>query len=507
MREISLSTHRLYTAAQVRELERLAISGGIPGIQLMKRAGQAALDLLLECWPQASQITVYCGTGNNGGDGYIVAALAAQRQIAVQVIQVGDHSQLKGDASRAYEFARVQGVAMLPFQVAATPSAGVVVDALLGTGLSGGLRAPFEQAIKQINHCGLPVLAIDIPSGLNSDTGVVCGAAVTADLTVSFIGLKRGLYTAEGPQHGGEIFFDALEVPADIYTQVAPVVKKLELESLLSTLAPRRRTAHKGDFGHVLVIGGDCGPGYGYGGAALMAAEAALRCGAGLVSVATRGAHISGILARRPEIMACAVEQHHALLSLLPKATVIVIGPGLGQSPWSEQMLYHAMQYAAQHPVPVVMDADALNLLAEGRLVSNLPTQVILTPHPGEAARLLRTSVAAVQEDRFAATLQLQQAYRATVILKGAGTLVASTEGLSLCDYGNPGMATGGMGDVLSGVLGALLAQGLPPGPAAELAVCLHAAAADVLAGENGERGLLASDLAPVMRELMYEHD
>jgi len=507
MHEISLPDHKLYTAAQVRELDRLAIAGGIPGIQLMKRAGKATLELLLECWSQPEFITVYCGTGNNGGDGYIVAALAAQRQIPARVIQVGDHSQLKGDAKRAYEFAAAQSVEMMSLQDAAIPEAGIIVDALLGTGLSGEVRAPFQAAIEQINASALPVVAVDIPSGLNSDTGSVCGTCVTADLTVNFIGLKRGLFTAEGPEQCGEIFFEDLEVSPDIYTSITPTVEKLELECVLQHLAPRHRTAHKGDFGHVLVIGGDCGSGHGYGGAVLMAAESALRCGAGLVSVATHAEHVGAMLARRPEIMACAVENHHALLPLLSRATVLVIGPGLGQTPWSEQMLYHSVQYALEQELPVVMDADALNLLAEGHLVKPLPKQVILTPHPGEAARLLQISTHAVQQDRFAAAQQLQQKYRATVILKGAGTVIASEKGLSLCDYGNPGMATGGMGDVLSGVLGALLAQHLSLSQSAALGVCLHAAAADVLAEENGERGLLATDLLPVMRDLMHLHD
>lgn len=493
----------LYTAAQVRELDRLAIASGIPGIQLMKRAGKTVLDILLECWSLPEEITVYCGTGNNGGDGYIVAALAKARQIPVQLIQVGDHSQLKGDAKSARDFAEAQRVEMVPFQSAVMPSKGIVVDALLGTGLSGDVRTPFQQAIEQINLCTLPVVAVDIPSGLNSDTGSECSACVTADLTVSFIGLKRGLYTAEGPEQCGEVFFEDLNVSPEIYAAITPAVEKLELESVLQNLVPRKRNAHKGAFGHVLVIGGD----HGYGGAVLMAAESALRCGAGLVSVATHAEHIPAILSRRPEIMAHAVENHHSLLPLLHKASVLVIGPGLGQTPWSEQMLYHSVQHAIERGLPVVMDADALNLLAEGHLIKVLPKQVILTPHPGEAARLLKISTGTVQQDRFAAVQQLQQKYRATVILKGAGTLVASEEGLSLCDYGNPGMATGGMGDVLSGVLGALLAQHLSSAQSATLGVCLHAAAADVLAEEKGERGLLAADLLPVMRELIHLHD
>lgn len=506
----------LYTAAQVRELDKLAIAGfpdkgeaGIPGIQLMKRAGKSLFDTLLECWPQPEHITVYCGTGNNGGDGYIVAALAKLRQIPVQVIQVGDHRSLKGDAKLAYDFAGAQSVEMLTFEKAKTPEQGVIVDALLGTGFSGALRTPFDQAIGQINQSKLPVIAVDIPSGLNSDTGVVSDYCVKADLTVSFIGLKRGSFTACGPEQCGEIFFDDLDVPAGIYEAIQNEVNKLELGALLALLPKRNRNAHKGDFGHVLIIGGD----HGYGGAVLMAAESAARCGAGLVSVATHVEHIAALLARRPEVMAHAVENHHALLPLLEKSSVIVIGPGLGMTPWSEQLLYHAVHYviqeqAKENHIPLVMDADALNMLAEGRVIKDLPEQVILTPHPGEAARLLATNTQQIQQDRFAAAKQLQEKYRATVILKGAGTVIASSEKISLCAHGNPGMASGGMGDVLSGICGALLAQHLSAQQAAELGVCLHGHAADILTEEHamngtGERGLLATDLIPVIHQLI----
>jgi NAD(P)H-hydrate epimerase len=496
----------LYTAAQVRELDRLAIAGlpdvaesGIPGIQLMKRAAKSVFDTVLECWPNPERLTVYCGTGNNGGDGYLVAALAKLRNIPVCVIQVGDHSQLKGDAKRACKFAREQSVEMRAFDANDIPEEGLIIDGLLGTGLNGDVRAPFKPAIEQINASDLPVIAVDIPSGLNSDTGNVCGVCVNAELTVSFIGLKRGLFTANGPEVCGEVFFDDLDVAPEIYEQLHDEVHKLDLDALLQGLPERHRNSHKGNYGHVLVIGGN----HGYGGAVLMAAESATRCGAGLVSVATQAEHITAILARRPEIMAHAVAHHHALLPLLEKATAIVIGPGLGQTPWSEQMLYHTVEYARQHEIPLVMDADALNMLAAGRVVSAVPANTILTPHPGEAAKLLQASTQAVQEDRFAAVQALQEKYRATVVLKGAGTLVAADGQIALCPYGNPGMSSGGMGDVLSGVLGALLAQHLAPQQAAALGVCLHSHAADCAAGQHGERGLLATDLVPFLQPLI----
>lgn len=505
-----LYTSLLYTAEQVRQLDRLAIAGlpdvaesGVPGIQLMKRAGRSVLEILLECWPHPEQVTVYCGTGNNGGDGYIVAALAKQRNIPVTVIQVGDHHKLAGDARRAREFAVEHGVSMRVFDPHYMPETGIVVDALLGIGLNGDVREPCASAIRQVNASGLPVLAVDIPSGLDSDTGAIHGECVQAELTVSFIGLKRGLFTADGPQYSGEVFFDDLDVMPEIYETVRDEVTKLALDDLLPLLPERSRNSHKGDYGHVLVIGGDNG----YGGAVLMAAETAARCGAGLVSVATQAQHVPAILARRPEIMAHAVATHHDLLPLLAKASVIAIGPGLGRSAWSEQMLFHTLQFAQLHNIPLVMDADALNMLAEGRVVSAVPAETILTPHPGEAAKLLRVETAVVQRDRFAALQLLRAKFNTTVILKGAGTLVAG-ERLSLCAAGNPGMSSGGMGDVLTGVLAGLLAQHLSPSQAAELGVCVHSVAADLVAAGaadegKGERGMLATDLVPVIRQLL----
>ena len=502
---------QLYTAAQVRELDRIAIEErGIPGIQLMKRAGRAVFAALLSRWSISraeeaeadSTLTVYCGAGNNAGDGYIIAGLAAQRCLAVELVQVGDADKLSGDARLAYQFAQQEAVPMRAYREGDTPAPGVLVDALLGTGLSGDVRGDYVGAIAQINNHRVnnpasAVVAVDIPSGLCSDTGRVLGVAVQAQLTVSFIGLKRGLLSGRGPALCGELLFDDLRVPADIYGQVPAEVQRLDLSRLLALLPARAADAHKGDFGHVMVIGGD----HGYGGAAMMAAEAAARTGAGLVSVATRPEHIPSILARRPELMAAGVNSGQELAALLSRPTVLVVGPGLGCSPWSEQLL----QQALQSGLPMVVDADGLNILAEGRLLpaEGPSSPWIITPHPGEAARLLATDTASVQADRFAAARGLQQKFGAVAILKGAGSLVAAEDSLGVCPDGNPGMASGGMGDVLSGILGGLLAQGLSAEGAAALGVCLHGAAADLLAQDEGQRGMLATDLIPYVRELI----
>ena len=528
----------LYTAAAVRELDRLAIEEfGIPGLQLMKRAARAAFGVLLQRWPQAEHVHVFCGTGNNGGDGFIVAALARQRGLAATVWQAGDIAKIRGDALQARRLAEREQVSLREFDPrdfdAGFAGGDVIVDALLGTGLTGHVRAPFADAIAAINASGLPVLALDIPSGLCSDTGRVLGSAVVASATISFIGLKRGLFTGAAADHCGAIEYAGLDVPPQVFERVSASARRLVLESILAVLPPRPRTAHKGLYGHVLVVGGD----HGMAGAAALAAQAAARLGAGLVSCATRPEHVAALVARCPEVMAHGVRGRGDLEPLLARADVIAIGPGLGRAAWGEQLLQCVLQFAARAPVKLVIDADALNVLAERGLEVALPDpQWVLTPHPGEAARLLQCQNADIQRDRFAAAAALQQRFGGAVILKGSGSLVATMptkntepeentaaanngasakkgaaeEGrgdaenspiIGVSGYGNPGMASGGMGDVLSGVLAGLLAQHLSIDAAAQLGVCLHGAAAD-RAALDGERGLLASDLLPHLRLL-----
>ncbi len=487
----------LYTAEQTRALDRTAIEDcGIAGIRLMKTAGRAVFEEIARHWPGAPLI-VFCGAGNNGGDGYIVAALAAQRGLPVQLIQVASAEKLKGDARLAYQFAVDAGVAMKPFAECVDLNAGVIVDAILGTGFSGSLREPAAQAIRLINQSGLPVIAVDIPSGLSSDSGAA-EMAVKADLTCTFIGVKQGLLTGRGPAVCGEIIYSDLGVPEAIFGRQQASAEILDQNELMGSFPAREKDAHKGNFGHLMVIGGDSG----FGGAAALAAEAALRTGAGLVSVATRPEHVSALLARLPEVMAKGVVSGQELEPLLSAPNLLVVGPGLGQSPWSEQML----QKALASGLPMVLDADALNLLAKGRIGQGVDLQTcVLTPHPGEAARLLEVSTAEVQSDRFRAVRALQEKFGCPVGLKGAGSLVCAKQGepVGVCPAGNPGMASGGMGDVLSGVVGSLMAQGLQNALALKLAVCLHATAADIAAEKSGERGLIATDLMLPLQKLV----
>jgi NAD(P)H-hydrate epimerase len=474
----------LYSAAQVRAIDRHVIDTlGIPGFTLMTRAGEAALRALRARWPRAQRVLVLCGGGNNGGDGYVLAALAQRAHLEVTVATVVAPERLRGDARRAWQECTAAAVTIQPFDPAMLKGVDVIADALFGTGLDRPLDESVCSVIDSINASGLPVLSIDVPSGLHADTGRIMGKAIQATRTVSFIGLKTGLFLGSGPDVTGEVEFDALEVVPP--TQLAaPTIERLDREFVSRVLPKRRRTAHKGEFGHVLVVAG----GAGMPGAARLCAEACLRSGAGLVTIATRAANVTAVMAGRPELMCHAVEDLPALEPLIERADVIVAGPGLGRDTWA-RAIFDSVQNAE---LPLVLDADALNLLA-----TNLRRRDdwILTPHPGEAARLLGIDTQAIQDDRLAALGQLQNSFGGVIVLKGASTLIGTSGRLpSLCNRGNPGMATPGMGDVLAGIVGALLAQLRDPWTAARAAVLAHALAGDA-AAQGGERGLIASDV------------
>jgi NAD(P)H-hydrate epimerase len=480
----------LYRATQVRELDRIAIADmGVSGVCLMERAGSAAFQLLQAKWSKANRIIVICGIGNNGGDGYVLARLAFLAGYDVTVLQLGDITKLKGDAKTVYETMTEVGLSVQVFAEKKLSVVDVVVDALLGTGLDREVKGEWKQVIEGINRCQCPVLSLDIPSGLHADTGNVMGAAVHAQATISFIGLKQGLFTADGPEYCGEICFDDLKVPSEIYKQIKSHILRFDYDALTELLPRRSRVAHKGDFGHVLVIGSDVG----MTGAVRLTAEAALRVGAGKVSIATRQAHAALINIGCPEIMCHGIESAEQLIPLLDNADVIAIGPGLGQSAWGKSLL----DTVKSLDKPMVIDADALNLTAKYPFRFK---NSIITPHPGEAARLLQTSVAEIQHDRFAAVQSLQLRFGGVCILKGAGTLIAEPKGrIGVCTVGNPGMAVGGSGDLLTGVIASLLAQGFNNLDAARLGVCLHGRAGD-RAALQGERGMLPTDLLPWLR-------
>ncbi len=488
----------LRTAAEVRELERLAIAEcGVTGADLMERAGVGAFGAILRRWPHVRRVAVVCGTGNNGGDGFVVARRAREAGFEVRAFGVGARSGIGPDAGTMLSAMLASGVELEPFEPAALRD-GVVVDALFGTGLSRALAGAPAAAVMEMNAAGTPILAVDVPSGIDADTGRAWGTAVRASATITFIASKRGLHTGAGPDHCGAVECDPLGVPATLLDRVPAGVARLDYGTLPDhpCLGPRPRGAHKGHHGHVLVVGGERG----LAGAARLAAEAAARTGAGLVSVATRESHAATISATRPEIMSRGIENEADLASMAERATVVAIGPGLGQGRWGERMFACAL---ARRSGLFVVDADALNHLAAAGPTSPRRDDWVLTPHPGEAARLLGVSAEEVQADRFAAAAEIRERYGGVCVLKGAGTIVDTGHApVGLCVNGNPGMATGGTGDVLTGVIAGLAAQGAGPADAAALGVCIHGEAGD-RAARVGERGLLAGDLVAELRGLV----
>jgi ADP-dependent NAD(P)H-hydrate dehydratase / NAD(P)H-hydrate epimerase len=483
----------LYRCDDVRAIDAAAIAvlGG-DAFALMHRAGEAALAAIRRHWPRATRLLVVCGGGNNGGDGFVVARLARVAGLDVQLVSLDDGAGAGPAAARARrEWLAAGGHCGGPGEPFAAPE--LIVDALFGIGLSRAPEGAAAALIDAINAAGVPVLALDVPSGVDAERGTLPGRAVRATRTLVFIAGKRGLCTGAARDATGAIELAPLEVPAAAQAGVAVAAWRLDAAYLPGRLPVRRADSHKGDFGHVLAVGGDLG----YGGALRLCAQAALRVGAGLVSVLTHEAHRSALLAALPECMVVCSDHGELPVEPLRRATVLALGPGLGRERWGRDLLPRLLELDC----PAVIDADALNLLAEQPRA--LPGRV-LTPHPGEAARLLGMAAAAdIQADRYAALERLVERYRCAVVLKGAGTLVgAPGQTTRVIDAGNPGMAGGGMGDVLTGVIAGLLAQHLDPFEAAVTGALLHAAAGDAAAADGGARGLLASDLFPPLRRL-----
>ena len=490
---MAVETQRLYTAAQVQRLDKCAIEEhGIAGIDLMELAGRSVFEQACSQFPDSRSWLIFCGGGNNGGDGYIVARLAREAGLNSVVCALKPADTLTGDAATAASRWHDEGGETHFWPVPEIESYDLFVDALLGTGLDRAPGGLYGEAVNLMNETATVVVAVDIPSGLNADTGQAMGKAVEADLTVTFIGRKRGLYTADGPDFAGTIKFSDLQIPDSVRDSISDSGILIRENEIGEKLPIRRRNSHKGSFGWILGVGSNVG----MSGALRLCGEAALRSGAGKVTLATHPAHAALINLGCPELMVMSVEREAHLHQLLEQVDVVVTGTGLGRDSWSEELFRACMKT----PVPVVLDADGLNMLAglfsemaEGELPIG---HWILTPHPAEAGRLLDLRASEVQSNRVARAQQLAQRYEAIVVLKGCGTVVADPSGrYAICPLGNPGMATAGSGDVLAGVIGAFLAQGLSLWDAAVTGVVAHSWAGDLAAGLVGERGMLASDI------------
>lgn len=461
----------VYDSVGIRQIEKNAAKIGIASSELMQRAGFAVFRAVRHHFPHCKRVGVVVGGGNNGGDGLVAAALLQDAGFIVQTYKLGDDLHGLSDHD-------------------------VLLDAICGIGLTQTLNPSAQAAVDAMNQTGLPIIAIDIPTGIHADTGVALGRAIQAAFTVTFIGLKPGLLDADGIAASGTLIVDELDLPPAILESTQVIAYSSPLSQQLKRLPVRHANWHKGLSGHVLIIGGAPG----FSGAPKMAALAALRVGAGLVSVLMHEDHAASFDNDHPEIMCHGMSDDRTILEeLLQKATVIAIGPGLGTLNWSKMLLERVL-LATQ---PLLIDADALNLLAA---MPDAPHRAdwVLTPHPGEAARLLHIERDVVQQHRLQSAKQLAHRYGGVAVLKGARTCTSDGAKNDICLLGNPGMATAGLGDILSGIITGLIAQGLSIWDAATLGVLLHAKAGD-LAAREGMRGMVATDLLPYVRQLVNE--
>ncbi len=499
---------RVVTASQMREIDRLSIEQyGIPGFSLMRRAAEGALKAIEETWGPAAgkRVLVIAGRGNNGGDGMVLACLLAERAAQVRVALIAQPQDLRGDARRAWdELQKNKAVAVTAgadaeFVRTSGRDADWIVDALFGTGLNAPVTGEAAKIIATVNESGKKIVSLDIPSGLDADRGVPLGTSVRAHLTPTFGLAKIGQVIYPGADYVGTLRVVDIGLAAGAVLAVNPRTFLAEPNDFVGTLPARARDAHKGHFGHVLVIGGARGR----TGAAVLAAAASARAGAGLTTLAGPASLNAVFASHVPEIMTATLPDRdgrllfdeQALRSVLEGKSVVVLGPGMG----TDEQAFEIVRFVlTQARLPVVLDADGLTCLArQPEILRNCAVQPVLTPHPGEMARLVAASTKDVQQDRPGVARRFAKTYGCILLLKGARTLIAAPDDeLWINPTGNPGMATGGMGDVLSGVIGALRAQGLSPLDAARLGAFVHGRAADRLATDYAPFGFLASEVA-----------
>jgi len=498
------------TAGQMRALDQWAIAHGTPGHVLMERAGKGATAVLRRHWKRGRTVVV-CGHGNNGGDGFVIARHLRRARIPVEVWLAAAPSAVRGDAARALTAWRRAGGRVrecvdardLESLRKSLERAAVIVDALLGTGLNAPVDGLHAAIIDAINATDVPVLAVDIASGLSADTGRPLGTAVRATVTATFGHPKVGQLFHPGIAHTGTLEVVDIGLPPEGVESLGATTHLLEPRTMGALLPRRARHAHKGTFGHVLVVAGSRGK----TGAALLATEGASRAGAGLVTLACAALLQPTLEGQVREAMTAALPDGRdgtaslgdgiALMRLLEARDAVVCGPGLGVNPDTRTLVATIVRTAR---MPIVLDADALNAVAGTGVLRERIGSTVVTPHPGEMGRLLEITTAEVQADRLRVARQLAVRDQIVVVLKGARTVVVAPDGHgAIVPTGNPGMASGGTGDVLAGVIGGLLAQGLSPFDAACLGAFAHGLAGDRVALRQGEIGLLARDLVDEM--------
>ena len=503
---------KIITAETMQELDRQTIKEcGIPGLQLMENAGRSCAEVVIAEFGTPGRCTVMAGKGNNGGDGYVIARLLAVKGWRVTVILLAERAQVAGDA--ALNLAMLSGVEVhcctVGGRLAALHSdeifqSDVIVDALFGTGLNSDVSGVYLEAVTLMNASGRPIVAVDIPSGVHGTTGRVLGEAVRAEITVTFALAKSGQILYPGAEYTGRLVVADIGIPPELMA-AAPGYDFLDEETMRPLLRQRDRQAHKGAFGHCLVVAGSTGK----TGAAALAANSAVRAGSGLVTVAVPERVHSILELKTTEAMTSALPDSgkghltdcslSAVLQLLAGKDAVALGPGLGNCPGTYAFVQGVLEAVT---VPLVLDADALNALAGDVTVLQRKKsgQVILTPHPGEMARLQGTCVADVEASRITCAREFARSHGVFLILKGARTVIASPAGVvAINGSGNPGMASGGMGDVLTGIIVSLAGQGYSAWDACCLGVFIHGFAANLVADEKGEIGITATDVLEML--------
>ncbi len=509
---------KIVTADQIKNIDRRAIREfGIPGPVLMENASAAMLAEMESFFDGLSgvKVGIICGKGNNGGDGLALARRLSIHGVPVRVALLAPFSAVSGEAKINLSILRKTDVEILPNASTRTLSdviswSDVLVDAMLGVGLSSPLKGIYAQAVEIINASGRPVVAVDIPTGIDADTGAVIGAAVLADLTVTMALLKRGLVLYPGALFAGTVRVVDIGIPSEVVEKEKITVHLLDRGYAWGILRHRYPDTHKGDYGHLMVLAGSLGK----AGAAVMAARGALRTGAGLVSVAVPNSLVPIIQQQIIEAMCIpsaesidgtlGIGAEGELLKAAEKMSACAIGPGLSTHYETVQVVRNLIQRLA---IPMVIDADGLNAVAGSvNILKKVKAPVVLTPHPGEMGRLVGLSSVEVRKDRIKIASDFAVKHKVTLVLKGAGTVVAGPDGeVFINSTGNPGMATGGTGDVLTGMIGSLLAQDYPAVQAACLGVYLHGLAGDLAAKEKGEMGMIAGDLIEKIPEAIKE--
>jgi len=499
---------RVVTAETMQKMDRRAIEEfGVPGLTLMENAGHCCLDEIIRVFGLNGRAVVLAGKGNNGGDGYVIARLLSLKGWSVKVIILAERVQISGDAAVNLEklppemavFSTQAGELTTRYSEEIA-KADLIIDALFGTGLASSLSGIHLEAVNLINSSPPPVLSVDIPSGVNGTTGLIMGGAVRADITVTFAATKLGHILFPGTEHTGRLVVTDIGIPVEVM-EAAAGFDFLDLATIRPTLRRRKRTAHKGDFGHSLIIAGSRGK----TGAAVLSANSAVRAGSGLVTLAAADSIHDILEAKTTEVMTSPLPDSgaghivstafSAILDLLAGKDAVAIGPGLGRNAGTSVLVHKLVETVL---LPLVIDADGLNALAEDITVlkRKKSEHIILTPHPGEMSRLLGITVPEVESDRISVAQAFACNYGVFLILKGARTIIAAPDGtVAINGSGNPGMATGGMGDVLTGIIVSLLGQGYTAPDACRLAVFIHGFTADMVAEEKGETGMNATDV------------